>query len=227
MSRRRRAGRSGRLLAVRAAIVIFEGVDDLDAFGPFEVLANAALARTELEVRLLTLENADEIRTSHGATLRPDGVLDDFDPELLIVPGGGWNDRAEHGAWAEAHRPELPDAISRCHQAGAVVASVCTGAGILAAAGVLDGRPATTHHAAQQDVRDRGVEIIDARVVDDGDVLSAGGVTAGIDLALWLVERQWGKKLADLIADEIEYERRGPVHHGARSNHLAPSAESS
>jgi transcriptional regulator GlxA family with amidase domain len=204
---------------VKAAIAVFEGVDDLDAFGPFEVLTNAARVHTDLQVRLLTPRDTDEVHTSHGATLRPDGVLDDFGPELLIVPGGGWNDRAEHGAWAEAHRSELPDAIRRYREAGAVVASVCTGAGILAAAGVLDGRPASTHRAAHQDLRDRGVEIVDARVVDDGDVLTAGGVTAGIDLALWLVEREWGKKLADLIADGIEYERRGSIHHGPRSRH--------
>lgn len=199
---------------MKAAILLFEGVDDLDVFGPFEVLANAARGGADIEVRLLALDPNAEIRTSHGATLRPDGGLADCEPDLIVVPGGGWNDRAEHGAWAQAHRPELPDAIRHGHERGAVIASVCTGAGIVAAAGLLEGRPASTHHSARRDLRERGVEIVDARVVDDGDVLSAGGVTAGIDLALWLVERSWGEELASAIATGIEYERRGPVHRG-------------
>lgn len=201
---------------MRAAILIFDGVDDLDVFGPFEVLSNASRGGADIDVRLVTLKPAQEIHTSHGAQLRPHGTLDEFGPELLIVPGGGWNDRSEQGAWAEAQRGELPDAIRRYHQRGAVVASVCTGAGILAAAGILDGRPVSTHHAARQDLRERRVEVIDARVVDDGDLLSAGGVTSGIDLALWLVERNWGKPLADGIAREMEYERRGAIHKEAR-----------
>jgi transcriptional regulator GlxA family with amidase domain len=199
--------------------VIFEGVDDLDVFGPLEVLANASRAGADIAVQLVSVGQTAEIRTSHGAAIRADGVLDDLDLDLdlLIVPGGGWNDRAEHGAWAQAHRATLPEAIRRCRTAGVTIASVCTGAGILAAAGVLEGRPASTHRAAVQDLRERGVEIVDARVVDDGDVLSAGGVTSGIDLALWLVERQWGPDLADRIAQEIEYERRGAVFYGPHS----------
>jgi transcriptional regulator GlxA family with amidase domain len=204
---------------VRVAIAIFDGVDDLDVFGPFEVLSNAGRGGAEIDVRLLTLGPAEEVRTSHGARLRPHGTLDEFTPELLIIPGGGWNDRAEHGAWAEAQRGELPAAVRRYHASGTTVASVCTGAGILAASGVLDRRPASTHHAARRDLQERGVEVVDARVVDDGDVLSAGGVTSGIDLALWLVERQWGKKLADVIAAELEYERRGQVHHRRGKEH--------
>jgi putative intracellular protease/amidase len=127
---------------VKAAIVIFEGVDDLDAFGPFEVLVNAAQAGVDIQVELLTVEPADVIHTSHGASIKPHGVLH-ADLDLLIVPGGGWNDRAEHGAWAEANRAALPEAIRRHHRTGATLASVCTGAGILAAAGVLEGRQAT------------------------------------------------------------------------------------
>lgn len=196
--------------AVKAAVVIFEGVDDLDAFGPFEVLVNAGQAGADIEVELLTVDPAEEIHTSHGASIRPHGTLHE-NLDLLIVPGGGWNDRAQHGAWAQANSAALPEAIRRHHQAGGTVASVCTGAGILAAAGVLAGRRATTHHAARHDLDERGVEIIEARVVDDGDVVTAGGVTAGIDLALWLVEREWGQNLADAVAREMEYERRGPV----------------
>ena len=207
---------------MKAAIVIFEGVDDLDVFGPFEVLANASHAGADIEVQLVSVEQAEEIRTSHGAAIRADGVLNAVDLDLLIVPGGGWNDRAEQGAWAQAHRGPLPEAIRRCWEAGSVIASVCTGAGILAAAGVLEGRPASTHRAAVQDLRRMGAQMVDARVVDDGDVLSAGGVTSGIDLALWLVERQWGQDLADQIAEEIEYERRGPVYYGPQSARSAP-----
>lgn len=198
-----------------AQVVIFDGVDDLDAFGPFEVLANAARAGADVRVTLVTLEPADEITTSHGAFVKPHGVL--TAPDLLVVPGGGWNDRAPQGARAEAERGDLPAAAARLHTGGGVVASVCTGAGILHAAGLLAGRPATTHHAAVAELRAGGVEIVEARVVDDGDIVTAGGVTSGLDLALHLVEREWGAELADRIAGEIEYERRGPLHLGPRA----------
>lgn len=197
------------------AIVLFEGFDDLDAFGPFEVLANAGLALDDFSVTLVTLTPVEDIGTSHGATIRPGGVLDeDARPDLLLIPGGGWNDRPEHGAWAQAQGDALPDAVRRHHEAGGTVASVCTGAGIVAAAGILDGREAATHHHAQAELMQRGVEIVDARVVDDGEIVTAGGVTAGIDLGLHLVERAASSKLADLIAREMEYERRGPLHLG-------------
>ena len=197
-----------------AAVVIFPAFDDLDAFGPFEVLANARAGGADIAVRLVTLHPAQTVPTSHGATVVPHGALDgESAPDLLVIPGGGWNDSAQTGARAEA-RGELPAAIARLHAGGTTIASVCTGAGIVAAAGLLDGREAATHHRAREELREEGVEIVDARVVDDGDVLSAGGVTAGIDLALWLVERSFGAGLADAIAREMEHERRGPLHRG-------------
>ncbi len=202
--------------------MVFDGVDDLDVFGPFEVLANAARGGADIEVRLLTVKPVDEIRTSHGARIRPDGALGDTGLDLMIIPGGGWNDRSAQGAWTQARGTELPEAIRRHHRAGGTVASVCTGGGILAAAGVLEGRPAITHHAAIKDLQEAGVEIVWARVVDDGDVVTAGGVTAGIDLALWLIERHWGATLADTIATEMEYERRGPVHSGPNRGQRRP-----
>jgi transcriptional regulator GlxA family with amidase domain len=199
---------------VDAAVVIFPAFDDLDAFGPFEVLANARAGGADIAVRLVTLHPAQTVPTSHGATVVPHGALDgESAPDLLVIPGGGWNDSAQTGARAEA-RGELPAAIARLHAGGTTIASVCTGAGIVAAAGLLDGREAATHHRAREELREEGVEIVDARVVDDGDVLSAGGVTAGIDLALWLVERSFGAGLADAIAREMEHERRGPLHRG-------------
>jgi transcriptional regulator GlxA family with amidase domain len=189
----------------RIDIVIFQGFDELDALGPFEVLCNAGL-----DARLVTLDGADEVRGSHGAAVRPHGVLGD-DADLVVVPGGGWNDRAEQGAWAEAQRGELPRRLADLHAAGTRLASVCTGAMLLVAAGVLEGRPATTHHNAIDELRASGAQVIEERVVDDGDVVSAGGVTSGIDLALWLVERERGRATADAVAREMEHERRGGV----------------
>lgn len=196
---------------MEVAVLIFDGFDELDAIGPYEVLANAAQLGADLRVRLLTLRPADEVIGSHGLRVRPDGLLDG-QVDLVIVPGGGWNDRAERGAWGEARQGELPKAVARLYDAGTTIASVCTGAMLLSAAGLTRDRPATTHHGALDELREQGADVIEARVVDDGDLLTAGGVTSGIDLALWLVEREWGAELAKKIEAEMEYERRDSVH---------------
>ena len=94
------------------------------------------------------------------------------------------------------------------------IASVCTGGMLVAAAGLLAGRPAVTHHAALEDLAAAGAQVVDARVVDDGDIVSAGGVTSGIDLALHIVERELGAETAAAVAREMEHDRRGPVHLG-------------
>ncbi len=196
---------------MEVAVLIFDGFDELDAIGPYEVLANAAQLGADLRVQLLTLRPADEVTGSHGLRVRPDGLLDG-QIDLVIVPGGGWNDRAERGAWGEARQGELPKAVARLYDAGATIASVCTGAMLLSAAGLTRDRPATTHHGALDELREQGADVIEARVVDDGDLLTAGGVTSGIDLALWLVEREWGAELAKKVEVEMEYERRDSVH---------------
>jgi transcriptional regulator GlxA family with amidase domain len=196
---------------MRFAIVVYEGFDELDALGPYEVLRNAALGGADVEVLLATPEPAARVTGSHGLTIEPQGSLDDGPFDLLIVPGGGWNDRATAGAWAEVERGELPTALRLLQEGGVVLASVCTGGMLVAAAGLAHGRRSTTHRRALEELRGHGAELVDARVVDDGDLLSCGGVTAGIDLALWLVERTWSKQLADGIAQEMEHERRGPV----------------
>ncbi len=199
-----------------AQVLLYDGWDDLDGIGPYEVLANAARAGADLDVELVTLEEQDSVLSSHGARVIPHTVLAPR-LHLLVVPGGGWNDRAPTGARAEAEKGVLPRAIAERHAAGATVASVCTGAGILAAAGMLDGRPAATHHGAAEELRGRGLDIVDARVVDDGDLVSCGGVVSGLDLALHLVAREFGEELAALVAREMEHERVGEVHRGPRA----------
>lgn len=194
------------------AILLFEGFEELDAVGPYEVLATAADVEPDLSVSLRALDDAERVTASHGLRVEPDGPLDAIDPDVVVVPGGGWNDRAEAGARAEAERGDVPEALSRLHDGGATVAGVCTGGMLVASAGITDGRPAITHAGAVEDLRASGAEVIDARVVDDGDVVTAGGVTAGIDLALHLVEREFGEELARGIAENIEYDRHGRVH---------------
>jgi transcriptional regulator GlxA family with amidase domain len=204
---------------VRIQILLYNGFDELDALGPLEVLRNAAArsrpAGHDLQVELVTLDGAGEVVGAHGLRVRPEARLAADGspglPDLLLVPGGGWNNHAPQGAWAEVQCGEVPRAIASLHAAGVAVASVCTGAMLVAAAGLVKGRPAITHRSAAEQLRAAGAEIIDARVVDDGDLLTAGGVTSGLDLALWLVQRHFGAPMALAIEREMEYELRGPV----------------
>jgi transcriptional regulator GlxA family with amidase domain len=196
---------------MRVAIVIYDGFDELDAIGPYEVLRNAALVEPGLAVRLVTREPAERVRASHGLELVPQGTLDDS-YDLVIVPGGGYGERAAAGAWGEIERGELPAALRRLHEGGTPMASVCTGGMLLSAAGITRERPAVTHGLALEALREQGADVVEERVVDDGDLITSGGVTAGIDLALWIVEREFGRELADGIARAMEHERSGGVY---------------
>ena len=196
---------------MNAEILLFDGFDELDAMGPWEVLGGLAQLREDVTARLVTLEGAREVRADHGAVIQAHGALSER-PDVVIVPGGGWFDRTPDGAWAQAQRGHVPEALAARHAAGTTVASVCTGALLLARAGILDGRRATTNPGALDDLRAHGtIEVIDARVVDDGDILTAGAPVCGIDLALHLLERYGGPELAEAGARELGYERPGVV----------------
>jgi transcriptional regulator GlxA family with amidase domain len=196
---------------MNAEILLFDGFDELDALGPWEVLGGLAQLREDVTARLVTLEGAREVRADHGAVISADGALSER-PDVLLVPGGGWFDRTPEGAWAQAQRGDIPAAIAARHAAGTTVASVCTGALLLARAGILDGRRATTNPGALDDLRGYGrIDVFEARVVDDGDILTAGAPVCGIDLALHLLERLGGPELAEAGAREIGYERPAVV----------------
>ncbi|MCU4753970.1 DJ-1/PfpI family protein [Halobacteria archaeon AArc-curdl1] len=190
-----------------AEIVLFDGFDELDAIGPFEVFKNGARAGADLETRLVTLEPTETVTASHGLRVEPDGVLGE--PDLLVVPGGGWTSE-DGGVRRVVNEGRLADAVAAHHERGGTLAAVCTGAMVLATADVLDGQPAITHQAALEDLSEYA-EVTDARVVDDGDVLTAGGVTSGIDLALWYLERAFGESVATAVATEIEHERHESI----------------
>ena len=195
---------------MRIAIVIYQGFDELDAIGPYEVFRHAANAGAPIDVSLMTIDGAAEVTASGGLRVVPHGRLSGK-PDMVLIPGGGWSNRAAQGAWAEANRGDIPQMLRDMKGKGVTVATVCTGAMIAAQAGLTKGRPAVTHHTALDDLRKSGAEVIDARVVDNGDLIMAGGVTSGIDLALWIVEREFGAAIADAVTEEMEFPRNRQV----------------
>jgi transcriptional regulator GlxA family with amidase domain len=196
---------------MKVRIIVYDGADELDFVGPYEVLDSAAKLGKDVDVALVTLQPQAEITAAHGMRIRPHGVLEG-QVDLVVVPGGGWAARAARGVRAEIERGEMIARITALHQDGATVAGVCTGAMALAAAGLLDGRAAVTHHGAVADLRATTARVIEARVVDDGDIITCGGVTSSLDLALWVVERFWGAETANTIARALEYSRSADIH---------------
>lgn len=193
---------------MRVEIPVFDGFDEIDAFGPFEVLSSAGF-----EVELVAIA-AGVVTSMRGVRLevgvgRGEGAA-------LLVPGGGWLDHAPEGAWAEAKRGTLPARLKERAASAPWVASVCTGAMLLASAGLLEGRYATTNRNALGELRPHVSGVVEERVVDDGDRITAGGLTAGLDLGLWIAERELGTEVADRVSRSIEYPRQGRVWRAPR-----------
>jgi transcriptional regulator GlxA family with amidase domain len=197
-------------MTLRIDVVLFEGFDELDAIAPFEVFQNAAGAGADCDVSLVTREPPERVTASHGLTVGVDRQLAEpgeaTAPDLLVVPGGGWSSGENRGVRREYDSGALSEAIAAHYETGTTIASVCTGAMLLERAGVLEGKPAITHQSAVQDLRDAGVTVPDKRLVDAGDVVTAGGVTSGLDLGIYLVQREFGEAVADQVATEMEYE---------------------
>jgi transcriptional regulator GlxA family with amidase domain len=195
-------------------ILIFPDVEILDFCGPFEVFASATLpAQTEggAETRLFkvfTVAERPEIITCRGGLLvQPNHILDDHPPlDLVVIPGGYGTDR-------EQENPIVLDWIARQRRTGALTTSVCTGAFLLGAAGLLDGLRATTHWSTIDGLRTHlpTTDVLaDARVVDEGEIITSAGVSAGIDMALHVVRRLHGDEVARRTARDMEYD--GALH---------------
>ncbi|MGA4989306.1 DJ-1/PfpI family protein [Nonomuraea bangladeshensis] len=195
---------------MRADIVVFDGADDLDVVGPYEVLGLAGRAGQGVTVRLVSLDGPRTVTTAGGLLLPAAGWAPQ-EADVLIVPGGGYATSETSGVRTELDSGRLPAALAAAARPGLVLASVCTGAMLLGAGGLLTGRACTTHHRAVEDLVAAGGRYVKARVVDDGDVVTAGGITSGLDLAIWLVERHRGAQAAALVQQILEYERREPL----------------
>ncbi|MBS2008133.1 MAG: DJ-1/PfpI family protein [Cyanobacteria bacterium SZAS TMP-1] len=188
-------------------IVVFDGFDELDVLGLYEPLKMAGF-----DTKLLSLEKQDFVTASHGLKVMVDGQINmSKRPDVLCVPGGGWLSRSARGAYYESERGDILKVIKEFHKAGVTIAAVCTGALLVGKAGLLSARPAITNHGALDALRACGAKIAFARVVDDGDVVTAGGVTSSLDLGLWLIERFSTEEKAREISKQLEYVRRGPI----------------
>jgi cyclohexyl-isocyanide hydratase len=189
-----------------AGCLIFEQMDQIDFTGPFEVLSRMP----GTSIRIIGKEVAP-VRDIQGLRLSPDGSIADaglFD--VLLVPGG-------HGQQTLMHDEEVLALIRRHADAESLLFSVCTGALLCGAAGVLTGRQVTTHWSTRHLMQYYGALLADARVVVDGNIVSAAGVTAGLDAALVLAALLRGDAAAQEIQLAIEY-APNPVFHSGTPN---------
>ncbi len=191
-----------------AGILIFDGVEVLDFCGPFEVFSTASMpgdapGEERKLFTVVTIAEARRLIRCHGGLLvMPHHDFSDHPPlDIVVIPGG-------FGARRERENPVALDWIARQHRRAAITASVCTGAFLLAACGLLDGKRATTHWASIDWLRRQHPQIdvrAGERVVDEGRVITSAGVSAGIDMALHLVARLFGNAVAAATARDMEY----------------------
>ncbi|MGE7391072.1 DJ-1/PfpI family protein [Streptomyces sp. NPDC004126] len=206
---RRPAGGGGPL---RVHVVMFDGVEELDFAAPYEVFSAARFFTDRaVEVRYVTASRPGTVQASYGTRVRVDHGWAPDEADVIVVPGGGYARREDPGVWAEIRRGTLPRALGAAPRAGLTVSALCTGVMLLSAAGLTRGRPCTTHHKARPDLEQQGGVLKNARVVDDGNLVTAGGITSGLELALWLVRRELGPDTANSVEAMLEYEARGTV----------------
>jgi putative intracellular protease/amidase len=187
------------------AIPLFDRITALDAVGPYEVLHRVP----GVTVRFVA-ERPGSFRTEDGSlALVADTALSEVPaPEVLLVPGG-------FGARALLAGGALVDWVRAAHETSQWTTSVCTGSLVLAAAGVLRGVEATTHWAAMSLLAELGAVPLEQRVVERGKVITAAGVSSGIDMALTLAARLAGEKVAQAIQLSIEYDPEPPFNSGS------------
>ena len=202
-------------------VVLFDHFDPLDVVAPFEVLsAGAASSGGSFDLRLVSAEGPRLVLSgTRGLALQAAAALDPAQPGIVLIPGASGpiaGDPDEIDTipvlLAAVGETALPPLVERALTNPEVtVATVCGGSLLLAMAGLLQGRKAVTHQQGMDVLDATGAHAIDARVVDDGDLITAAGVTSGLDLALHLVDRFSGPRIAREIERLFQYERRGIV----------------
>ena len=181
-------------------ILLFDGVEELDFVGPWEVFSVANRLRPGSFPTRLVSTGTSSISARYG--LRVEGLENLYagkPPRVLVLPGGPGRKVAMRDA-------SLLDYVRRVHAKGTVLVSVCTGAFVLAEAGLLRGRSATTHWSAREELRAYPeVTVVERRYVDEGNVVTSAGISAGIDVSLHLVERFSDTAAAQEVGRTMEY----------------------
>jgi transcriptional regulator GlxA family with amidase domain len=200
---------------VKTAILLYEGFTALDAIGPYEVLRSVPGWEVEFVAK-----QPGEVRTESGAVgLSADRSLAEVTaPGIVLVPGGPGNRSL-------LRDEELLGWLRAVDESTTWTTSVCTGSLLLGAAGLLRGRRATGHWLQLEPLREYGAEPVGGRYVEDGKVITAAGVSAGIDMALHLVGREAGPKVAEAVQLGIEYDPAPPFDAGSPQKAPQPLVE--
>ncbi len=190
---------------MQVALLVFDGITALDAVGPYEVLGWLPSA----DVRLVGVETGP-VRTAQGTlALNADYTLDDVPaPDVVLVPGGPGEETVRRDG-------DVLSWLKDAHATSRWTTSVCTGACTLAAAGLLDGVEATTHWASMDTLRSLGAKPVERRWVQSGRIITAAGVSAGLDMALHLLATEAGDDVAQAAQLILEYDPQPPFDSGS------------
>jgi putative intracellular protease/amidase len=205
--------------SLKIQVVLFDGFDMLDVIAPFEVLGGASiLALGEAFVQFVSAEGRGKVQSGmYRVELEATGQLDPNEAGIIVIPGGAGDMQGDgpgsiiaylKQASESALKPLMQQAMDNPE---VIVATVCGGSTLLGMMGLLQGRHAVTHHLGIDVLPALGAIPVRARVVDDGNLVSSGGVTSGIDLAMYLAERIWGSPISTELESVFEHERRGTV----------------
>lgn len=212
----------------RAQFVLFDGFDPLDVIAPLEVLtAGSDTLGGVMDIELVSASGPGVVRSGvPQVALTATAFIDPDAPGFLVVPGAAGPVDGDPDAGDEtipvllgrfAASEAMPLVRRALDNPAVVVAAHCGGSLALAMAGLLEGRTATTHVLGIDVLDATGVEAVRARVVDDGDLVTGGGVTSGLDVGLYLLDREFGSTTARAVEELFEYERRGVTHRARRS----------
>lgn len=180
-------------------VLIFPDAEELDFVGPFEVLSFINKVRPSSTKVLFVAETTDPVRAYNGMRVLPDIALTDCPQlDILVIPGG-------QGRRLAMKSPAILDFIRRQEPQARYITSVCTGSFLLAEAGLLSGKKATTYHEYYDDLAAYSIEVVQDKVVPQGKIITAGGVSSGIELGFYLLRELFGAETAQQVARKIEY----------------------
>jgi transcriptional regulator GlxA family with amidase domain len=200
---------------VQVAYVLYDRFTALDITGPHDVLNSVP----GIESIFVAEESGPVRNESDTLSLFADASLDQVTrPDIIVVPGG-------FGTRAQLEHEPLLSWLRQAHETSAWTTSVCTGSLLLAAAGLLDGAPATTHWLARDRLGELGAVPVPDRVVEHGKIVTAAGVSSGIDMALHLVQKVFGEEVAQAVQLGIEYDPEPPVDAGSPEKAPKPIVE--